>query len=110
MGSGAEKVCSQASERPLLSTGERDLSVLAAFLILFLATKYVSLGSITAAVSFPITLFAVDYRGVALALAFFCAITIIVRHSENIKRLIAGRENKFTTRRDISYKLDKNDF
>ncbi len=86
------------------------LICLAAFLILFLATKYVSLGSITAAVSFPITLFAVDYRGVALALAFFCAITIIVRHSENIKRLIAGRENKFTTRRDISYKLDKNDF
>jgi glycerol-3-phosphate acyltransferase PlsY len=86
------------------------LICLAAFLILFLATKYVSLGSITAAVSFPITLFAVDYRGVALALAFFCAITIIVRHSENIKSLIAGRERKFTTKRDISYKLDKNDF
>ena len=46
------------------------LICLAAFLILFLATKYVSLGSITAAVSFPITLFAVDYRGVALALRF----------------------------------------
>lgn len=80
------------------------------FMLAFITTKYVSLGSILAAASFPITLFAVDYRGVALALAFFCSITILVRHTDNIKRLISGNERKFTTKRDISYKLDKNDF
>ncbi len=86
------------------------LICVAIFLILFLSTKYVSLGSIAAALSFPITLFAVDYRGVELALAFFCTATILVRHTENIKSLIKGKERKFTTKKDISYKLDKNDF
>lgn len=86
------------------------LICLAVFLIFFLPTKYVSLGSVFGAASFPITLFAVDYRGVELALAFFCSAVIIVRHAENIKALIKGKERKFTIKKDISYKLDKNDF
>lgn len=86
------------------------LICVAVFALLFFATKYVSLGSMLGALSFPITLFAVDYRGAELAVAFFCVIAIVVRHMENISRLIGGRERKFTARRDISYKLDKNDF
>ncbi|NLC72151.1 MAG: glycerol-3-phosphate acyltransferase [Ruminococcaceae bacterium] len=80
------------------------------FLIIVFATRYVSLGSIIGALSFPIALFAVDYRGIALFLAFIPVAAILIRHSENIKRLINHKESKFTLQKDISHKLSEEDF
>lgn len=70
------------------------------WLLTFATTRYVSLGSILAAVAVPVTSWVRLYRGetslpfslVATALGLF----VIVRHRENIKRLLAGTESKFT--------------
>lgn len=80
------------------------------FLIIFFATKYVSLGSILGALSFPITLFAVDYRGIALILAIIPVLVIVLKHGGNINRLIYHKEPKFKFQKDLSRKLDEDDF
>jgi glycerol-3-phosphate acyltransferase PlsY len=74
----------------------------AVFLLVVWRTRYVSLGSITAAVIVPlwatvqhslITPFA-DFPPIITALCAASAI-IIAKHGENIHRLMAGNENKF---------------
>lgn len=81
------------------------LAVLAAFSVFVLVvwrTRFISLGSIIAAAFVPIwTLIQhalinpmPDFAPTLTALCLASAI-IIVKHSENIKRLMAGAENKF---------------
>jgi glycerol-3-phosphate acyltransferase PlsY len=74
------------------------------FMIVFLISRYVSLGSISAAVAFPLTLvvrenvFKSDVEGYGTLIFFSIgiAILLIFTHRTNIKRLIEGRENKLT--------------
>ncbi len=78
------------------------LAGLIVFVLIVWRTRYVSLGSITAAAVVPLwtliqhTLIqtAPDFVPVMIAL---CAssVVIIAKHSENIKRLLAGKENRF---------------
>ncbi|MFM2386062.1 MAG: glycerol-3-phosphate 1-O-acyltransferase PlsY [Bacteroidota bacterium] len=74
------------------------LCLASVFLLVFLTTKYVSLSSILAAVTFPLILFfvfheqALIYRGFAIAAA--CA--VLVTHYKNIQRLLAGSESKMS--------------
>lgn len=77
------------------------------WLIVVLLWRYISLGSIAAAVAFPITLVLMvllvpRWHFASLWPLFIVAIVIpimvIVRHRENIKRLIAGTESKIFTR------------
>jgi glycerol-3-phosphate acyltransferase PlsY len=66
------------------------------FLIVFLSTRFVSLGAITAALFFPFILkFAVGTDSVWL-LSFGVVVSsmVIVAHRKNIKRLLKGEENK----------------
>ena len=67
----------------------------AVWVITFYATRYVSLGSIIAAVVVPATSWLrgnpVPINVVVTALGLF----VIIRHRENIRRLLAGTENKF---------------
>jgi acyl phosphate:glycerol-3-phosphate acyltransferase len=67
----------------------------AVWVITFYATRYVSLGSILAAVAVPTASWLrgnpVYLNLVVTALGLF----VIIRHRENIKRLLAGTENKF---------------
>jgi glycerol-3-phosphate acyltransferase PlsY len=62
------------------------------------ATRYVSLGSLLAALSFPLIVFFVrGDRGLAmLGLAIFAVIAL--RHAGNLKRLINGQERKIGQR------------
>lgn len=66
------------------------------WLATFALTRYVSLGSVLAAVAVPATSWLrgnpLPFNLVATAIGLF----VIVRHRENIKRLIAGTETKFT--------------
>lgn len=62
---------------------------LAAFL-----TRYVSLASLLAAVSLPITAFFLHRSGILVGASALIAIIVIVRHRTNIARLVAGTENK----------------
>jgi len=61
----------------------------------FLVTRYVSLGSILAAVAVPLASWV---RGNPLPLnvvATILGLFVIIRHRENLKRLLNGTENKF---------------
>lgn len=68
-------------------------------LILILASRMVSLGSISAAILYPILVFilpgtAFNNRWLYLAFATVLALFVLFRHRANIKRLLAGNENK----------------
>lgn len=67
------------------------------FLIIFLATNYVSLGSISAGISFPfIIIFFFDHDIVPSMVVFSClvAILILITHQKNIERLLRREESK----------------
>ena len=69
-------------------------------LILMILTRMVSLGSISAAVLFPIL--AIPFKdgflieGNYIVFAIVIALIVIFNHRTNIKRLIAGTENKIS--------------
>lgn len=72
------------------------------FIAALVLTRYVSLGSILAAVSFPFTTWWV-YHGNAdftslMTIAVFLAAFVIWAHRSNVKRLLTGTENKFRFR------------
>jgi glycerol-3-phosphate acyltransferase PlsY len=69
----------------------------AVFIVLVLAFRYVSLGSIAAVAAFPNIALALREYGnapIALALMALASVLIIVKHYSNIARLLAGTENK----------------
>ncbi len=66
------------------------------FAALWLATKYVSLGSVSAAVSMPIaTWLFCGHSPVYTVLAVVIAGLVVWCHRENIQRLVRGEERKF---------------
>lgn len=86
------------------------LLAIGVFALVVMISRYVSLGSILAAISVPIimivreNIFGVDIYGYHTLLPFSILLTglIVYAHRENIKRLIAGKENK------LSFSKNKN--
>ena len=72
------------------------LVVWGGFLILAVLTRYVSLGSCWAGASFPFATWFVYHEGILLLLAILIGGLILYKHRENIKRLLAGKESKFS--------------
>lgn len=72
------------------------LVVWGGFLILAVLTRYVSLGSCWAGASFPFATWFVYHQVVLLVLAILIGGLILYKHRENIKRLLAGSESKFS--------------
>lgn len=74
------------------------------FFVIFGLTRYVSLGSIIGAWSFPIIVFARKYflqhdvSPYLLGFSLFVAVLITYTHRENIGRLFRGEEKKFGTK------------
>ncbi len=69
------------------------------FLVLVFLTRWVSLGSIWGGACFP---FAVGffYQDILLTqLALLCGGLLVIKHKDNIKRLIKGTESKFSLHR-----------
>jgi acyl phosphate:glycerol-3-phosphate acyltransferase len=64
------------------------------FLLAVALTRFVSLGSMLAAASFPAAVFLTGGRPDTVVWGGAVAILIAVRHRENIRRLLAGRERK----------------
>lgn len=65
------------------------------FLTVFIATNFVSLGSICAALTFPSMLFILGVESMALKVfSMILAAVVIFAHRQNIQRLLAGEENK----------------
>lgn len=68
---------------------------LAIFVILVAATKYVSVGSIAAAVACPfLSAYFLAGNPISVVICTIAALTVVWAHRENIKRLLAGNENK----------------
>ena len=66
------------------------------FAIVALLTRYVSLGSIAAAVAFPICIAAFGGWWLQVLLSLFCSVLLVIMHRHNIIRLILGKEPKFS--------------
>lgn len=78
------------------------LVALAIFVVLFALSRYVSLASILAAAAFPFLVLWLDHEKntpLFLAVVFFSAFLIIVKHHQNIRRLLHGTENRFGRRK-----------
>ena len=75
------------------------LVVWGGFLILAVATKYVSLGSVWAGASFPFATLYVYRDPVIFALALVTGGLVVWKHRGNIQRLLAGTESKFSLHR-----------
>jgi glycerol-3-phosphate acyltransferase PlsY len=77
------------------------LAALAVFVVLFALTRYVSLASIVAATTFPVFGFHfVPYRTPMVITGFlFIPLLIIIKHHQNIRRLLSGTENRFGSRK-----------
>lgn len=81
------------------------LIVVGVFIVVLVVSKYVSLGSISAAVAFPLTLFfranvlKNEVEGYSTLIYFSLAIAtlLIYTHRHNIKRILEGREHKITS-------------
>jgi glycerol-3-phosphate acyltransferase PlsY len=72
------------------------------FLVVVLLARYVSLASITAVAAFPVAAYFLHEFGdapAALGLMSLASLLIIVKHHENIRRLLAGTENRIASRR-----------
>jgi glycerol-3-phosphate acyltransferase PlsY len=72
------------------------VSVFLVWLLLVLATRYVSLGSIVAAALVPVLALVFGYPALYVVFGVLAAALIIVRHRSNITRLLNGTENRIS--------------
>lgn len=67
------------------------------FVIIIVTTRFVSLGSMLGAVTYPLSLQWLELGGDwEIALAVVYSLLVIARHHPNIKRLLHGTENRFS--------------
>ncbi len=72
------------------------LHCIGVFVLIVFLTRYVSLGSMLSALSFPIFLLIFDaHEKYYIYFGFGLALLLIIMHRENIKKLLNGTENKF---------------
>jgi len=76
----------------------------AIFLVIVLITRYVSLASIVGSAFFPLFgLYFVPQRTpITIAGFVFIPLLIIVKHHQNIRRLLAGTESRFGSRKAVA--------
>jgi glycerol-3-phosphate acyltransferase PlsY len=88
----------------LVSAPYAALAAIAVFAVVFLLTRYVSLASILSAAAFPFfALFLVNgpRPPFFIAVLFAVALLIIVKHHQNIRRLIAGTESRIGAKKPL---------
>jgi len=91
------------------------LIILTIAILIMLFSRYVSLGSITAAIVYPFILvtyiiaskdkFNITY----LVMSFLLAFMLIIKHHTNIKRLKYGTENKLFAKKVVNEEIDEDD-
>jgi len=71
-----------------------SLGAVAAFLLLLLLTRYVSVGSMVGAVVLAVLLFALEAPRPVCVAGVVLALIVIVKHRENVQRLLSGSERR----------------
>jgi len=74
---------------------------IAVFLVTLFATRFISLGSILGSLAFAVTLLVASpagWRSPSAGFGVLVALLVIVRHKENIGRLLRGEERRFAFR------------
>ncbi len=75
------------------------LAAISVFIVVLALSRYVSLASILGSASFPVLCLALCARQSAglffIAVQAVVALLIIVKHHQNIRRLLAGTESRF---------------
>jgi glycerol-3-phosphate acyltransferase PlsY len=69
------------------------------WILVFLLTRYASVSSIAAAISLPLWALLFDASWPVIAFTTGAAVAIVVLHRANIRRLLAGEENRMELRR-----------
>ena len=77
------------------------LILLAVFLIIVLFTKYISLGSIMCVLIYPVVLSWFPSGRTFAVFAVLTTVIVVFKHWENIKRLRAGTESKFSFKKSV---------
>jgi glycerol-3-phosphate acyltransferase PlsY len=73
------------------------IASLLVFVIIVAVTRYISLGSVIAAGSFPLAVFLIDHPpAVVLMAALIAGAFVVIRHRSNIQRIRAENEHVFT--------------
>ena len=84
----------------IMITPKAVLLAVAVFVAVVAVFRYVSLGSMVAVASLPLLTYEMNSWGnMPLALLSFACLLIIVRHLENIRRLLAGTESRIGSKR-----------
>jgi acyl phosphate:glycerol-3-phosphate acyltransferase len=88
----------------LALTWPSALCILGVFAAVFLLTRFVSLASIAAAAAFPFFAFHFVAARTPITVAGFLFIPflVIVKHHQNIRRLLAGTESRFGARKAVA--------
>jgi glycerol-3-phosphate acyltransferase PlsY len=72
------------------------LVALAIFILIVAVTRYVSLGSILGAIAFPVAAYFLQSTdAISLLLASLVSLIVILKHHQNIGRLLGGTESRF---------------
>ena len=71
------------------------LAAVAVFIVLVLAWRYISLGSVIAAAVMPVMIWLMPHTRELLIAAALISAIVIIKHHANISRLVAGTESKF---------------
>jgi len=88
----------------LALTWPSALCILAVFIVVVALTRFVSLASIVAAATLPFFAFYFVPQRTPIAVAGFLFITFLIigKHHQNIRRLLAGTENRFGSRKALA--------
>jgi glycerol-3-phosphate acyltransferase PlsY len=74
------------------------LIALVIFIVVLGISRYVSLGSILAALAFPVAAyFLYEPPWITLVLTAAVSALVVLKHHQNIRRLVAGTENRFSS-------------
>lgn len=76
------------------------------FGVVVLTTRYVSLGSITGAIAFPIIAVIAEKGNLFILFAMIFSAIVVGRHHSNIKRLLKGTESKLKMGKKIREDMD----
>jgi glycerol-3-phosphate acyltransferase PlsY len=68
------------------------------FLVVVATTRFVSLGSLLAAIGVPVVALALGYPTVSVVAAAGVALIVVGRHHQNIARLLNGTEHRLGRR------------